>query len=116
MAAEETRIATLRAMVAEDDTNELAIFSLGQALFEAGDFAAAERSFARAAALQDDLMMAWLRRAECLVRLKRPGEARPCAERGLRLAVEQKHDGPRADAGELLDEIDELLDEESAGA
>ena len=107
MAVDDDRISTLRAMVAEDDTNELAVFSLGQALFEAGDFAAAEPWFARAAHLQDDLMMAWLRRAECLVRLGRADEARPCAERGLHLAVAQKHDGPLADAEELLEEIED---------
>jgi predicted Zn-dependent protease len=99
------RLDRLRAMVAEDPDNELARFSLAQALFELAKFAEAEPHFARAAELQPDLMMAWLRRAECLVRMRRDGEARPLLERTIALARAQNHVGPRLDAEELLEEI-----------
>lgn len=105
----EDRIARFREMVAEDPDNELAQISLGQALLEAGRPAEAERAFQRAYELQPDLMMAYLRRAECLMALQRFAEARPLAEKGLELAVAQNHVGPRGDAQEMLEEIDDAL-------
>lgn len=104
------RIAGLTAMVTEDPDNELAWFSLGQALFEAHRFADAEPAFARAAALQPDLMMAHLRRAECLVSLQRYADARPSAETARALAIAQHHVGPRGDAEDLIEDIDDALD------
>lgn len=97
-------------MVAEDPDNELALFSLGQALVDAGRQADAEPHFQRAYEIQPDLMMAWFRRAECLVALGRHAEARPLAQKTLELAIAQNHVGPRGDAEELLEEIDDALD------
>ncbi len=109
-AAEDPRITRFHAMLADDPDNELAWFSLGQALFEAKRHAEADHAFARAAELQPDLMMAWFRRAQCLVALGRPAEARPLAEETRRLAIAQNHVGPKGDAEELLEEIDDALD------
>jgi tetratricopeptide (TPR) repeat protein len=109
-AAEDPRIASFRAMVGEDDSNELAWFSLGQALYDARRHAEADQAFARAAALQPDLMMAWFRRAQCLVALGQYAQARPYAEETRRLAIAQNHAGPRGDADDLLEEIDDALD------
>ncbi len=97
-------------MIEEDAENELAWFSLGQALFDAGRFADALHAFATAARLQDDLMMAHLRQAQCLCELGRHAEARPFAEKTRDLAIAQKHEGPREDAEELLEEIEDALD------
>lgn len=107
---DDDRIARFLEMVAEDPDNELALFSLGQALVDAGRQADAEGYFARAYEIVPDLMMAWFRRAECLVALGRFAEARPLAQKTLELAIAQNHVGPRGDAEELLEEIDDALD------
>lgn len=85
-------------------------FSLGRALQDAGDFAGAEASYARAAELQPDLMMAWLHRGTCLWELQRAEEARDCADRARKLAVSQGHSGPLDEADELLEAIADFLD------
>ncbi len=104
------RLLMLRALVAEDADNELALFSLGQALFERRAFGEAETLFARAAQLQPDLMMAHLRQGECLLALGRPADARQPVETARQLAIAQNHVGPRGDAEDLLDEIADALD------
>lgn len=110
MQGDSERLAGLRAMVADDPDNELGQFSLGQALFEAHEFAEAEQAFAAAARLQPDLMMAHMRLAECLVALQRHAEARQPAEIARQLAIAQHHVGPRGDAEDLLDEIADATD------
>lgn len=109
MTQDDERIARFRELVVEDPDNELAQFSLGQALLDAGRPAEAEGHFARTAQLQPDHMMAWYRRAECLMQLERYEEARPLAEKTLALAIEQHHEGPKADAQEMLEEIDDAV-------
>ncbi len=103
------RVARFAAMVSDDPDNELAQFSLGQALLDAGRPAEAEACFRAAYTIQPDLMMAWQRRAECLMTLKHYEEAREMAQRTLELAIAQHHAGPRADAEELLEEIEDAL-------
>ncbi len=107
---EDPRISRFHSMLADDPDNELAWFSLGQALFETKRLAEAEAAFGRAVELQPDLMMAWYRRGQCLIALGRPAEARPYAEETLKLAIAQNHVGPRGDAEDLLEEIDDALD------
>lgn len=107
---DDERLDLLRALVAEDPDNELALFSLGQALFERRDYLQAEPLFARAAQLQPDLMMAHLRQGECLMALKRWQDARQPIEMARQLAISQNHVGPRGDAQDLLDEIADELD------
>ncbi len=97
-------------MVAEDPDNELALFSLGQALFEAHRYAEAGPHFERAALLQPDLMMAHLRHAACLVAQKCYAQAGAPAEIARSLAIAQNHVGPRGDADDLLEEIADALD------
>lgn len=84
-------------------------FSLARALQDAGENAAAAEHYGVACELQPDLMMAWLHRAECLIELGRPDQARPAAVRARDLAIAQGHTGPRLDADELLEELDDEL-------
>lgn len=107
---DDVRTARFRAMTDADPENELAWFSLGQALFDAGRFADALPAFATAGRLQDDLMMAHLRQAQCLCELGRHAEAKPFALKTRELAIAQNHEGPREDADELLEEIEDALD------
>ena len=107
---DDPRTARFRAMTEDDPENELAWFSLGQALFDVGRFADSLLAFAQAARLQDDLMMAHLRQAQCLCELGRHAEAKPFALKTRALAIAQSHEGPREDADELLEEIEDALD------
>lgn len=106
---DDDRTARFRDMVSEDPDNELAQFSLGQALLDAGRSEDAAVAFEAAYLLQPDLMMAYFRRAECLMQAQRYQEAQEMAKKTLELAIAQDHKGPRADAEEMLEEIDDAL-------
>lgn len=103
------RIERFRAMVERFPDRSPPRFSLARALHDDDDFAAAAPHYAEALRLQPDLMMAALHRAECLFELRRWSDAREAAEAALRMAQQQGHTGPQADASALLDDIaDEL--------
>ena len=103
------RIDRFQALVEEDDANELAQFSLAQALLDAGRSADALAHFQRTYELEPEHMMAYYRAAECLMQLGRLADARPLLETTIRLAVAQNHVGPRADAQDLWEEIEDSL-------
>ena len=98
------KIDRFAALVAKNPENELARFSLGSALFEAGRFADAEPHFAKALALKGDWVMAYILRARCLIRLGRVDEARPLLATGRQHSLVQHHEAP-------VEEIDEILAE-----
>jgi Flp pilus assembly protein TadD len=98
------KIDKFAALVAKNPENELARFSLGSALFEAGRFADAEPHFAKALALKGDWVMAYILRARCLIRLGRVDEARPLLATGRQHSLAQHHEAP-------VEEIDEILAE-----
>jgi hypothetical protein len=89
-------------MVAKHPESELARFSLGSALFEAGRFADAEPHFAKALAVKNDWVMAYIFRARCLIRLGRAAEAKPLLATARDHSIAQHHQNP-------VDEIDEIL-------
>jgi Flp pilus assembly protein TadD len=89
-------------LVAKQPDSELARFSLGSALFEAGRFAEAEPHFAKALAQKSDWVMAYIFRARCLIRLGRVAEARPLLATARDHSIAQHHQNP-------VDEIDEIL-------
>lgn len=91
-------------MVAKHPDNELARFSLGSALFEAGRFADAEPHFKRALELKGDWVVAYILRARCLIRLGRADEAKPLLATGRKHSIAQHHESP-------VEEIDEILAE-----
>ena len=93
-----------RKLVEKNPDNELARYSLGSALFEAGQFADAEPHFARALELKPDWVMAYILRARCLIRLGRVDEARPLLAQGRTHSIQQHHDAP-------VEEIDAILAE-----
>lgn len=109
MAAEPTanparaKVEKWSALVAKNPDHELARYSLGNALMECGDFAAAEPHFAHALKLKGDWVMAYILRAKCLLQLRRMAEAKELLHAGRRHSIEQKHDAP-------VEEIDALLE------
>jgi Flp pilus assembly protein TadD len=98
------RVAKWQALVDKNPDNELARYSLGSALYEAGRFGDAEPHFRRALELKDDWVLAYIFRARCLVRLGRASDAKPLLARGRELSIQQHHDAP-------VEEIDALLAE-----
>ena len=108
-AAPTSRVDRFRAMIERFPARAEPRFSLGRALQDAGDHAAAEPQYAAAHELQPDLMMAWLHQAECLLELGRLSEARAAAKEAHGLAVSQGHSVPRQDAEQLMADIDDEL-------
>src|SRR5262245_49904286 len=100
----QAKIDKFAALAAKHPDSELARYSLGSALFEAGRFADAEPHFRRALELKSDWVMAYILRARCLIRTGRKDEARPLLALGREHSIAQKHDGP-------VEEIDEILAE-----
>ncbi len=73
-------------------------FSLGQALYEEGDTAAAIPHLQRCADSRDDWMLPRILLGKALLQHGREKEAKPILETALELAIAQHHDDP---AGEL---------------
>jgi Flp pilus assembly protein TadD len=91
--------------VATQPNNELARFSLAKALFDAGRFAEAREHFAFALARKPDWMVVQILLGRCELSLGNTAAARTAFERALRLAIEQDHQGPRAEMEQLLAEL-----------
>lgn len=92
----------LQAAIAKNPRNELARFSLGKALFDAGRFAEAQEQFAVALEKKADWMVVQILLGKCRLALgDRPG-AREAFGKALDLAVAQNHESPREEVQELL--------------
>jgi len=89
-------------MVEQNPENELARFSLGKALFEAQQYAAARDHFRAALAQKPDWMAAQILLARCELELGDYSSARPALERAMQLARLQGHVGPLAQVEELM--------------
>jgi tetratricopeptide (TPR) repeat protein len=95
-------IARYRKMLEQNPDNELTRFSLGKALFDAGEFAGAKEQFAAALAGRPDWMAAAILAARCELELGNQEAARPALEQAKELARKQGHVGPLAQVEELL--------------
>jgi Flp pilus assembly protein TadD len=91
------RIAGYRAKVVTNPDNELLRFSLGKALFDAGQQAEAEEQLKLALAKKPDWMVVVMLLAQCALKRNDRTTARSCYERALELAVAQHHEGPEAE-------------------
>ena len=91
-----------REKVAANPANPLFRFSLGQALFEEGDFAGAIPHLETCAAARDDWMLPRILLGKSLIEEGRAEAARPVLEDALKLAVAQHHDDPAAELRALL--------------
>lgn len=96
------RIERFTRILASNPENVLARFSLGQTYFDAGRFDQAIPELQRVVEQKPDWMLAYLLLGRALIEVGRAAEARPALERGLRLAVEQGHQGPQADFSDFL--------------
>ena len=82
--------------------NELARFSLGKALFDAGQIVPAKEQFERALAKKPDWMVVQILLGKCELALGNKPGAKTAFERSLALAQAQHHEGPEAELQELL--------------
>ena len=98
----ENAIDRYRRAVQQSPQNNLAQFSLGKALFEAGDWAAAKEPLQFALDSKPDWMVAAILIGKCESALGRRDEARAAFQKALQLAIDQRHDGPQAEIEELL--------------
>jgi tetratricopeptide (TPR) repeat protein len=92
-------------MVEQFPENELARFSLGKALFDAGEFARAKEQFDVALAKKPDWMVVQILIGKCELALGHKGPAKVAFERALQLAIEQNHEGPRTEMEQTLAEL-----------
>ncbi len=98
-------LARQRQMVEKHPSNELARFSLGKALYDRGEYAAAREQFVLAVERRADWMVVQILIGKCDLALGRRAEAVVAFERGLALAVEQHHEGPQTELEELLADL-----------
>lgn len=98
-------IARYEKMVEQFPQNELARFSLGKALFDAGDFTRAKEQLEAALSKKPDWMVVQILIGKCELSLGRRAEAKSAFERALRLALEQHHEGPQAEMEQALREL-----------
>lgn len=98
-------IARYEQMVREFPDNELARFSLGKALFDRTEFARAKEHLQAALAKKPDWMMVQILVGKCDLALGDKAAARAAFERGLKLAIEQHHEGPQAEMEQALAEL-----------
>ena len=95
-----------RARVKLYPENELARFSLGKALFDAQEFAAAKVELGIALARKPDWMVVQILIGKCALALGDPAAARVAFVQARVLAIAQHHEGPRAELDQLLAELD----------
>ena len=91
-----------RPLVAQDPTNPLFRFSLGQALFTEGDPAGAVEHLRLAAASKADWMMPRILLGKAHLALGDRAAARNAFDDALRLAVAQGHEEPEEELRALL--------------
>ena len=92
-------------MVEQFPQNELARFSLGKALFDAGDFERAKEHLEVALAKKPDWMVVQILIGKCDLALGDKAAAKTAFERALKLAIEQHHEGPQAEMEQALAEL-----------
>jgi len=98
-------IARYQKLLEQYPNNELARFSLGKAFFDAGEFTQAREQFALALARKPDWMAVEILFGKCELALGDRAAAKAAFERAHQLAIEQNHEGPRAEMEELLVEL-----------
>ena len=98
-------IARYQEMLTRHPHHDLARFSLAKALFDAGQFDQARQQFLLALERKPDWMAVQILLGKCDHALGNIAAARRAFTRARQLAVEQNHEGPRAEMDQLLTEL-----------
>lgn len=99
-------IQELTKKVREKPENILLQFSLGQALFEKGQYADAIAPLQTCAEKKGDWMMARILLGKAYLQLQKPAEAKACLEQALPLAIDQQHEDPEQEIREILHSLE----------
>lgn len=99
------RIDQFRKMANDDPNNELAHFSLGKALFEAGEHASAVESLRRAIALNPNISKVYQVLAQALLKLEDRGSAVAALTEGVQVADRRGDLLPRNEMSAMLREL-----------
>jgi predicted negative regulator of RcsB-dependent stress response len=99
-------IARCEKMVSQFPQNELARFSLGKALFDAGEFSRAREHLCVALQRKPDWMVVQILIGKCDLAMGHKAAAKAAFETALKLAIEQNHEGPQMEMEEALAELD----------
>jgi tetratricopeptide (TPR) repeat protein len=105
MADNDARIEQFRKMAEADPTNELGHFSLGRALYDAGQFAEAVASFQRALELNPNLSKVYQLLATCLLKLNRNDDAVGTLTRGVQVADQRGDHLPKNEMIRMLQDL-----------
>ena len=98
-------IARYEKLVAQYPDNEMARFSLGKALFDAGQHIRALNEFNSAIAKRPDWMVVQILIGKCELALGHKAKAKADFERALQLAIDQNHEGPQLEMEEMIAEL-----------
>lgn len=101
-------VAHFKAVLEQCPEDELAMFSLGKACYEAGDYAGAQASLTHAVALKKDWMAAWILLGQCEMAMGHRDAAREIFQRAHQLAKVQNHRGPLAETVRLLAALEKV--------
>lgn len=101
----DARIERWSRFAAQDPGNKLHQFALAGAYLQAARFAEGAQAYGRCLELDPVWMVAAIKRARCLIELRRFDEARACLDLGAQLAIDQGHDEPFAEIRELRDQL-----------
>jgi Flp pilus assembly protein TadD len=92
-------------LLAAQPHHDLARFSLGKALFDAGRFADALGHLDQALAKKPDWMVVQILIGKCHQSLGDVEAARAAFEKAMQLAIDQHHDGPQMELEQLLEDL-----------
>lgn len=105
MATQQERIAQFRKMANDDPDNELAHYSLGRALMEAGEYAAAAASFQRTLALNPQFSKAYQLLGECYIETGQREQALQVLREGFAVADERGDNIPRDEMAQWIRQL-----------
>ena len=92
-------------LIEQQPNHELARFSLGKALFDAGEFTAAKEHFQIALVKKPDWMVVQILLGKCDLALGDKPSAKAAFQRALQLALSQHHEGPQAEMEAMLADL-----------
>ncbi len=92
----------VRQRLEKDPHNPLFHFSLGQVLFQEGQWEEACEHLNYCVSSRKDWMMPRILLGKALLELERPQDARPILEEALQLAIEQNHEDPAEELRAIL--------------
>ena len=98
-------IARYEALLQQRPGDELALFSLGKALFDAGRLAEAETHLKAALQAKPDWMVVTMLLAKCALHRDDKAEARKLYENALGFAIAQHHEGPEEEIRHALGQL-----------